>query len=506
MLDFELDQGGRFVRAGDGHRVPQLRGAGGPEGGDASDDPKCPFCQYALPEVAPPQAPTGTFTPAGGTFAPAPGGVFIPASVTTGRRSGCLGPIVGLVIFLAVGGGILAAVLAATGSAKKIGNAITSSLGGSTYTVTNPVVPVPGGGVAFYAIAPAAGSTTNVVRRVDPIAHRVMWSSPALATSDSGAPIVVAGATQVFAISDDNVLALNGATGQQQWQASLSNGLATPCDSGCAVVAGNDLVALSKDGVINPATGATRSIAPTCPADAQDPEAGPQTPDDEGGFFVTPDGTGLVTMITNSPGCVVRNRLADGAVVWRTPPEADGTGPIPSTLTGNSILMGTSQLFWTSDADVYAETLATGAVHKLFTDTRDGLALDGTSGSTLVVAEAPKFDSTEAATAGVNASTGAPLWQVGSRVKGDVTTQDVAVAPPGPVVVSCNETANTCLFEAVNPTTGTIAGSTTVPADPADTEEVHTVVGTTSLFVTAGWEHVVGIDPTTAAITWKWPN
>src|SRR5579862_314627 len=81
---------------------------------NSSDDPKCPFCQYALPEVAPVQAPTGTFTPAGGTFSPAPGGVFIPASVTTGRRSGCVGPVIGVAIFLAVGGAILAAVLAAT--------------------------------------------------------------------------------------------------------------------------------------------------------------------------------------------------------------------------------------------------------------------------------------------------------------------------------------------------------------------------------------------------------
>jgi len=514
---------------------------------NASDDSKCPFCQYALPVEAPPQAPVGTFTPA-------PGGIFAPAPVTisTGRRSGCAGPIVMIVVVVAIGGGILAAVLAASGSASKIGNAI-ASIAGSSYTVTTPVVPVPGGGAAFYAIAPSAGSTNNVVRRVDPIGHHVVWSSPVLSTSASDSTTVVAGATEVFAISDDNVVALDPATGHQDWRASLSNGLASPCDSGCAVVAGNDLVALSKDGTvqafntatgaqawskrlnstprwleaaagtvltddtvggsgadldvlaINAATGATHMISPTCPADPDDPEAGPVTPDDESGFFVTPDGTGLVTMITNSPGCVVRNRIADGAVVWRTPPATD-SGPIPDSLTGNSILIGAMSLFWTSDADVYAATLSTGAVHKLLTDSRDDVTLDGSSGSTLVLTEAPKFDSNEASTAGVNAATGQQLWQIASRVKGDVTTQDVAVSPSGPVVISCNETADTCLFEAVNPTTGTIAGSVTVPADPADTEEVHAVVGTTSLFVTAGWDHVVGIDPTDAAVTWKWPS
>jgi len=35
---------------------------------------------------------------------------------------------------------------------------------------------------------------------------------------------------------------------------------------------------------------------------------------------------------------------------------------------------------------------------------------------------------------------------------------------------------------------------------------VHAVVGTSSLFVTAGSDHVVGIDPTDAAVDWKWPS
>jgi len=35
---------------------------------------------------------------------------------------------------------------------------------------------------------------------------------------------------------------------------------------------------------------------------------------------------------------------------------------------------------------------------------------------------------------------------------------------------------------------------------------VHAVVGTSSLFVTSGWDHVVGIDPTDAAVDWKWPS
>ena len=46
----------------------------------------------------------------------------------------------------------------------------------------------------------------------------------------------------------------------------------------------------------------------------------------------------------------------------------------------------------------------------------------------------------------------------------------------------------------------------TVPPYPGDTDEVHAVVGTSSLFVTSGWDHVVGIDPTDAAVDWKWPS
>jgi hypothetical protein len=139
-------------------------------------------------------------------------------------------------------------------------------------------------------------------------------------------------------------------------------------------------------------------------------------------------------------------------------------------------------------------------------DKQDDLTLVGAVGTTLVIQATPRFDPEKPAVEGVDLTTGAQKWRVASRVVASGDNQGEVVTAHAPIIVTCNSDSNTCKFEAIDPQVGTITGSSTVSADPAQQEEVHLVTGSTSLLVTAGWDHVVGIDPASAAVQWKWPS
>jgi outer membrane protein assembly factor BamB len=496
-------------------------------------DPKCPFCKYGLSIEAPLPPPGAASTV-----------IALRPQVkvkSKGRR------LVGWTIVLCVIALVGVPIVIAASAARKAMHVF------GTYTLTTAVVPVPGGD-GFYAVAPAEGSSTNVLRRVDPIRHKVVWSSSNLDGTDGGDPVVVAGTSQAFVIFGSTVLALDGGTGRQLWQASLSNGLASPCDSDCAVLAGGRLVTLSKDGTvqafdittgaqtwskrlnstprwleaagpavlvddtsgtgpnlvvldINAQTGATRTITPSC-APSSDP-IGPAAPTEENELFVSPDGTTLTALIADIDGCAVRYNLSNGALVWRTPPEQD-SARIPASLTGQSTFLDAHNLVWTNDenggAEVFALNTANGAIRQLLNDKQDRIQIVGVVGTTLVIQATPQYDPEKPTTVGVDLGTGAVKWRQASRVVTPSDNQGETVTAQAPMIVSCNRDASTCKFEAIDPQTGTVTGSSTVTADPAEQEQVQVVDTSTSLLVTAGWGHVVGIDPGTAAVQWKWPS
>jgi outer membrane protein assembly factor BamB len=493
-------------------------------------DPVCPFCQAALPVEPEPPA-------------------FVPRSVagsmpSTRRRSRWVAPFI-LVVVLAVVGAIVA--VAVNGS---------SQLFTTNYTLTTPVVAVPAS-TDFYAVAPTSGGTPNVIRRVDPIHHKVVWSSPSLPVPGSDTPVVVAGASQVFAIFGTTVVALDGASGHQSWEASLSTGPATPCANDCATFVGTHLVVLSKDGtlesfaaatgkqawskrlnstprwlapagsavvvddtlgsgpersalIFDSATGAIRTISPSCPpTDPSDPTTRVQ-PSDESDFMVSPDGTSLTVLDADIGGCVGRYRLSDGALLWQTQPADDTT--IPSTLTGETVVQSGSHILYTNSSadsganDVFDVDASTGAIRKLLVDKRDDVVLDGVIGSTVVIDATPTYDSTKPTVVGLDVATGHQLWQIATRVVSSNVEQMTVVTNTVPIVVSCDDDIKSCTFEAVDPRTGTISRTSKAAADPALKDEVHPVLSPTTLLVTVGWDHVVGFDPSTAAAVWKWPS
>jgi outer membrane protein assembly factor BamB len=501
-----------------------------------SDDPKCPFCHTAIPTEsdAPPVEP---FVLA------APINVNVPAAIKTGRRAGL---IVTVVILLVVGGIVAAATLGHSGT--------NSSGGGSGYSTAGAIaVPVGPSAADFYVVAPKVSAVeSEVVRRVDPTTDKVVWSSGVLDQSDSGVPIVVAGPSQALAIFGTTVVALDAATGHQLWQASLSNGLATPCDSQCAVVVGQRLVALTMDGtvqafdvasgaqswsmrldstprwlepagtnvlvdetaasggpnlsvlVIDAASGAARTLTPTCPPGPDIPLTAGAT--DEGGFFVSPDGTALTVLVTTSGGCALRYNLADGALLWRTATDEENT-QIPFTLTGETTAQSQSTLVWTNSGTLFALDTSSGAIRSVLTTTDNtSFTISGIVGSTLIAQSALEDDSDKPATVGIDLTSGKQLWQIATRVVKSGDTQAVELTGSNPVIVSCNSDADTCLFEAVDPLTGTIKGSSLLPSEPGEVDEVQATVTAASLEVVVGWNHVVGFNPTTAAVEWRWPN
>lgn len=347
-------------------------------------------------------------------------------------------------------------------------------------------------------------------------------------------------------------MALDAATGQRRWQASLSNRLATPCATQCAVVAGGRLVTLAEDGtvqafdttsgaqswsmrltstprwlevagddvltdetaatggpdlsvlVISAATGTARTLTPSCPAGAHIPINAGAT--DEDALFVSPDGAALTVLVTTSGGCALRYRLADGAMVWRTATD-EFNKQVPFTLTGESTAQGDSTLAWTNDQGAFALDTASGAIRQLLTIPRTmTLSLSGIVGSTLLVQSALQSDSDRPATVAYDLASGKQLWQVATRVTRSGDTQELALTATNPVIVSCNSDCDTCLFEAVDVANGTIKGSSPLPVEPGQADEVHATATNSSLEVVVGWNHMVGLDPATAAVQWRWPD
>jgi outer membrane protein assembly factor BamB len=500
------------------------------------DDPKCPYCDHALPVAA--QAATPTTI-----------SINVPPAVQVGRGVGvAIGLVFGTV------GLVIAIIAVVIGLAShSVRHTLSGLTGSSSFHPDGTPVPV-ANSANFFTLARSGSSESEVLRRVDPIANKVLWSGPPLGTLGQGTPTIVAGPSQVFTVTNSTVVSLDAATGRQEWQASLSNSLASPCGSGCALVVGGRFVTLTKDGVvqaldvstgsqvwsrrlnstprwlepagasvlvldtaaatggdhvvlvINAASGAARRIAPSC---APDPDTGDATkPTDEGSFLVSPDGTAVTVIITGSSGCVARYRIADGSPVWVTPALSD-KNPVPFTLTGNSTAQSATTVLWTNDEPgptVFGIDAASGAIRQVFSATKASLKPDGVIGSTLIVEVAPTYDSDKPSIVGVDISSGKQRWQLATRVVRSGDSQAVEITPAGPIVASCNSSADSCTFEAVDVQLGTIKSTSVVSASPGSVDQVTGTLTASSWVAAVGWEHVVGLDQKTAAIQWKWPN
>ncbi len=506
----------------------------------SQSDPLCPFCAHALPleEDAPSSVPGVTVVTTGATRA---------------TRRGARVVVIAVLVSVGVTAAIVVASMTTTSKSKSVARLSVN------YRVLGPVVPASSDpGIAdIYVVAPTVGApTTPVLRRVNPVTRKVQWSAPPIRSTNTGkVPLVIPAQTRVVVIADTTVLALDAASGRQLWQASLSNELASPCDGGCAFVTGTHLVSLAKDGtlqsfdltsgsqswskrlnstprwlhpagdlvavtdvaatsghdldllLVDPGTGAGRSISPGC---AKSPFAGtaPARAHEEGAFFVDPDGKAVTVLVTTSGGCAVRYRLPDGAPVWSTASVPDGS-PIPFTLTGQATAQGPGIVAWTNNVtaskDVYVIDQATGLVRRLFDAGASTVTLEGVANGALVMQIAPNFDSSKPLVVAVDLASGQVRWRLASRAVASGDKQKVYMIAANVLVVSCQDEAETCRFESVDPDTGTIKGSTTVKAGLIPTVESLTA-GPGSALANVNNERVVAIDASTAAVRASWPG
>lgn len=509
------------------------------------NNPVCPFCETALPVEEEPAAPVATpmFTMGAiPTYGTLPMGAPVRA-----RRLGCMiaAPIavlaiIGIVVGLALHGGSLGSLVEST-----------------NYELDGPVQPVlPGTGTSkdIYVLASDAGNdAAPTLRRVDPYTGTTEWQSAAVGTADSSTnAVVVAAPGEVMIVSGTSIVGINAASGHQLWQASLSTPLANPCVDGCAVVNGSHLITLAEDGTVqsfsittgaqswsgrltssprwleaagglvlsdesgapgslnvelfDPASGTQRTISPVCatPSDGGDPAR----PDDEGDFFVSPDGNYLTVLIANSEGCVARYRLSDGHLMWRTAPDINND-QIPVTLSAQSAIGTADYIAWTNDANtgvqIFSADTASGAIRQQYSD-NDASAqinMDGgyssSSGSTLVFDVAPGYNSSHPKIYGVNPLSGASRWQLASRVAADDDNQAVEVTSSGVLVVSCQDKAETCTFEGVDPVLGTITHKTVVDADLIPSVDDMTM-GPSELLVNVNNEKALVLNPSTGTV------
>jgi outer membrane protein assembly factor BamB len=472
------------------------------------DNPSCPFCHTILPTAAEHPRPIVVTRP---PMASPPRPVR--------RHRGLVGTIVVLLVVA-----VAAVVAISVAHAAKI----VAGGGGGDYRIAGPIVPVSAaaGNDDVYVLAPDASDTDHVVlRKVDLRTHQTIWSTAGIQDSDGGSADIVAAGSSVVVIAESTVVAFSAATGAQRWQSGLSTPLTSrasfeglpggvaDCLYGCAAELGATLVTLDKDGTVqafatgngaqlwshrlsdtpdwmqpaggdvaivsapqpgddelllfDPTTGRERTISPSCGGDGEGDTA---VPSEDGGFFVSPDGKTLSVLVTGSGGCVASYRIADGAIISRTAPDAQNS-QIPFTLTGESAVAGAGYVAWTNelgeDRWIFVTGEDGGRVRQLWdTGSEDStVSLDGAAGGTLVVEVAPSYASDQPAIYGISLSTGRMLWKLPARTAGDDVNgnQTVVVTSTGLGIASCQSTADessgTCKLEAVNPATGTIRGS-----------------------------------------------
>jgi outer membrane protein assembly factor BamB len=460
-----------------------------------------------------------------------------------------VGLVIGLVV--AVVGVAVALALAGAGHSpgKNAASSVRNALGlGGSYRLYGRAVAVSAdpGQTDVYVDAPPLGKSVVVLRRVDPVHGRVVWSTPDLGAFDN-TQTIVAGPTAAYAVTGTTVTAFDGATGRRLWEASLSYALASPCAGGCAAFVGGHLVTLSKDGTVqsfdgatgrqawsnrmhstprflepagglvavddtaggpsdhvlvlfDPATGASRTIAPVCAKDPATPFS-PARPESEDDWFLSPDGTGLTVLMATIDGCAMHYTLGDGKVTWQDPP-AQHNKQLPSSWTGSSAAAGPSAAVWTTDEGqgqtVYAVDLASGAVRKLLHDDRNRFKVAGIVDGVVALEAAPSFDSAKPQTWGVDLATGKPLWQLAYQGGSGSDDQNVSVTATAVLVAVCHSDAKQCAFKALDPKAGTVNGTSTVGAGLIPRIDALTRAPQSVLVVADG--HLVVLDPTSAAV------
>ncbi len=462
------------------------------------------------------------------------------------RKRGWIGVTVGL----ATAAVVLAADIGAGSYAFTWFSGLTSAYGGADDRFQVETAPVPVAGtkdVLVMGWKPGSDKPKAVVRRLTPASGKVVWTGPEIGEDDSFEQLVAAGTTGV-AITKSAAFGFDLATGQRKWIQTLSNDLAGPCDSSCAVVAGRHVVALSKDGrvqafdlasgrpagnttlesqprdlwvvgdkvvvddevkapyghalkVIDPATGGTlHSAAPACQVSITDVHA------DADDWLFSADRKQVVALMSSGYSCAVGYSLPSLSKLFQHSYQPQDDDPIPSIWRDDD-RTDIGGLQWADDKDGAGQLRtinpANGVVRTVFTAKNYRFMPRGIVAGVAIVEAAPSFDSEKPEIWAIDVATGKRLWNQSSRVKSSSDKQRVAVSAYAVVVASCLDESGTsaspCTYEGLNPRTGLSLAKTDKP-EPGIIPAIDSVTSTADyVFVRAGGQ-LVTLDPKTGAL------
>ena len=184
-------------------------------------------------------------------------------------------------------------------------------------------------------------------------------------------------------------------------------------------------------------------------------------------------------------------------------------------MTGGGAIGTASVIAWINDASsgkqIYTASVASGVIRQQYSasDASSEITLEGeftsSPGATLVFEAAPGYDSSKPKIVGFDPATGQIRWQVATRVVSSGDKQYVEVSPTGGiVVVSCQDSAETCAFEGVDPLLGTIKNKTTISADLIP-DVTPITIGASDVVGNVNDEKVVVINSSSGAVESTWP-
>lgn len=287
----------------------------------------------------------------------------------TARRVGC--GLVPLIVFLVVAGVVVSALRscddALSSTRSQFQNGFGSNASVLTLSGSVTVLPSSGSGSSTDVIAITQDTQgSDTVRRVARIGFTsdgstLRWQSDPVDDSASRAEVAVVGDT-LFAAIDDDLLALDATTGATRWTGTLHDKVTTGCPS-CFASVGGKLVVRTTDAyvtgygtksaeplwsnrlnstsgstsvagdrlfivddpedatkvttasLIDPSSGkAIRTVAPTCPDDADTPWNLEMSAGDQ--VLAVPGGKDVLAAFGFGDGCIVRWEPVSGKVRW----------------------------------------------------------------------------------------------------------------------------------------------------------------------------------------------
>ena len=357
--------------------------------------------------------------------------------------------------------------------------------------------------------------------------------------------VMAAGPRYVYVGDQGRLTALDRETGEQVWQVSLANHLASPCASCLQYMAGY-VIALTRDGTLQSFEGASglpawsrrlnatprqlynvggqpavvdnnernhahfilldrisgaelQSIRPVCENEGRESFASPHAP-----FAISSDGLRLHVLGSGSMACVWRYNLVTGALEWLYQDSREAQ-IIPFSWSGESYLIRDGVLYTGQRSGqvgiLRSVDSQTGLTRELAQFPQYDLELTTAGPNTLVVVATPTYARNEPELWGIDRETGARRWQAQLDITHSFDKLFVQNSPAGLFIGQCLWGDRVCLFEMLDMETGVSAGQTRQPVGGSVSG---THIKGNHLWLNA-WGKLYAVNISDASVEMVWP-